>query len=147
MKISVVDADIPLLLGLDYQTEWGMVIYLGIQEIYIRGSKNRIKKGKEKNLWTLPIQRNAYQKDKDYDNMRQKGIDSTNKGEPPEKDYKEDKSWIKEKGMTKEHCKEEDDKRMGEGNNERAQRKEVGKNRKTTTTEHVKIKTNKKQLG
>ena len=124
------DADIPLLLGLDYQTEWGMVIDLGIQEIYIRESKDRIKKGKEKNLWTLPIQRNAYQKDEDYDYTRQEEIGSTNKDESPEKDYKEDKSWSKEKGTTKKQHKEEDHKRTGQGNNEKVQRKEVKRKKK-----------------
>ena len=57
IKVSVVDANIPLLLGLEYQMKWGMVIDLGKQEIYIRKSKDRFKKEKETNYWTLPIQR------------------------------------------------------------------------------------------
>ena len=34
IKVSVVDANIPLLLGLDYQTKWGMVMDLG-EQIFI----------------------------------------------------------------------------------------------------------------
>ena len=35
IKVSVVDADIPLLLGLDYQETWGMIINLGKKELNI----------------------------------------------------------------------------------------------------------------
>jgi len=46
IKVSVIEANILLLLGLEYQTEWGMVIDLGKQEIYIRQSRDRFKKEK-----------------------------------------------------------------------------------------------------
>ena len=38
IRVSVVDADIPLLLGLDYQEEWGMIIDIGRKELTIRKS-------------------------------------------------------------------------------------------------------------
>ena len=57
IKVSVIDANIPLLLGLEHQTRWGMIIDLGTEEIYIRKSKDRFKKDKKTNIWTLPIQR------------------------------------------------------------------------------------------
>ena len=43
IKVSVVDADIPLLLGLDYQTKWGMMIDIGRKEIFIRKSQQMFK--------------------------------------------------------------------------------------------------------
>ena len=63
IKVSVVEANIPLLLGLEYQMEWGMVIDLGKQEIYIRKSKDRFKKEKEMNHCMLPIQRKKQRKE------------------------------------------------------------------------------------
>ena len=44
IKVSVVDADIPLLLGLDYQERWGMIIDLGKKEITIRKSNEKFKR-------------------------------------------------------------------------------------------------------
>ena len=43
IKVSVVDADVPLLLGLDYQTKWDMVIDVGRNNIHIRKSKQTFK--------------------------------------------------------------------------------------------------------
>ena len=57
IKVSVVDANIPLLLGLDYQKKWGMIIDLGKDEIYIRKSKETFKIKPKTTHWTLPIQR------------------------------------------------------------------------------------------
>ena len=62
IKISVVDASIPLLLGLDYQKKWRMVIYLGQQEILIRKSREKFKE-KEVNHRTLPIQKKKLHED------------------------------------------------------------------------------------
>ena len=59
IKVSVVEANIPLLLGLEYQKKWGMVIDLGKQEIFIRKSRDKFKKEKETNHWRLPIQKKS----------------------------------------------------------------------------------------
>ena len=56
IKVSVVDADIPLLLGLDYQIKWGMVIDIGEGTIHIRKSNQTFKIESKSNHWTLPIQ-------------------------------------------------------------------------------------------
>ena len=56
IKVSVVDADIPLLLGLDYQEKWGMIIDLGKKEITIRKSNEKLKINPNSKHWTLPIQ-------------------------------------------------------------------------------------------
>ena len=53
--MSVIEANISLLLGLDYQAEWGMVIDLGMQKVYIRKSKEGFRINKEARIWTLPI--------------------------------------------------------------------------------------------
>ena len=57
IRVSVIDANIPLLLGLEYQTRWGMIIDSGTKEIYIRKSKDKFKKDRRTNMWTLPIQK------------------------------------------------------------------------------------------
>ena len=57
IEVSVIEANILLLLGLEYQVKWGMTIDVGKQEIYIRKSGDRFKKEKETDHWTLPIQR------------------------------------------------------------------------------------------
>ena len=57
IRVSVIDANIPLLLGLEYQTRWGMIIDSGTEEIYVRKSGDRFKKDKRLNMWTLPIQK------------------------------------------------------------------------------------------
>ena len=54
--ISVVDADIPLLLGLDFQRKWGMVIDVGKNEIFIRKSGEYFTMRNEGKHWMLPIQ-------------------------------------------------------------------------------------------
>ena len=56
IKVSVVDADIPLLLGLDYQNKWGMVIDVGESKIHIRKSNETFKIKSKNHHWTLPIQ-------------------------------------------------------------------------------------------
>ena len=58
IKVSVVDADIPLLLGLDYQTKWGMMIDIGRKEIFIR----MFKVDAHSSHWTLPIQTDTLHK-------------------------------------------------------------------------------------
>ena len=50
IEVSVVDANIPLLLGLDYQTKWGMVLDLGKKEIHIRKSEETNEKS-TRNCW------------------------------------------------------------------------------------------------
>ena len=45
--VSMVDANILLLLGMEYQKKWGMIIDLGKQEIYIRKSGDRFRNEKE----------------------------------------------------------------------------------------------------
>ena len=57
IKVSVVEANIPLLLGLDYQEQWGMIIDIGKRNIHIRKSGENFKiKGSRTKHWTLPIQ-------------------------------------------------------------------------------------------
>ena len=58
IKVSVVEANIPLLLGLDYQEKWGMVIDIGKKNIHIRKTGENFKiKGSRSKHWTLPIQK------------------------------------------------------------------------------------------
>ena len=59
IKVSVVDADIPLLLGIDYQEKWGMMIDMGNKEINIRKSQEKFKIKNNLKHWTLPIQNNS----------------------------------------------------------------------------------------
>ena len=59
IKVSVVDADIPLLLGLDYQIKWGMVIDVGKGSIHIRKSNETFKIKSQSSHWTLSIQSNS----------------------------------------------------------------------------------------
>ena len=57
LKTSVVDVNIPLLLGMDYLKKWGIVIDTGRQELYIRKSHESFKIDTNKsNHWKLPIQ-------------------------------------------------------------------------------------------
>ena len=56
IKVSVVDADIPLLLGLDYQTKWGMVMDIGRKKNFIRKSNEKFKMNDSSSHWMLPIQ-------------------------------------------------------------------------------------------
>ena len=57
INTSVVDVNIPLLLGMDYLKKWGVVIDTGKDELYIRKSKESFKIGSTKsNHWKLPIQ-------------------------------------------------------------------------------------------
>ena len=68
IKVSVVDADIPLLLGLDYQEKWGVVIDIGRKELKIRKSKETFKIHPDATHWTLHIQgdKNLYDKAVEY---------------------------------------------------------------------------------
>ena len=57
IETSVVDVNIPLLLGMDYLKKWGVVIDTGRQELYIRKSKESFKIDSSKsNHWKLAIQ-------------------------------------------------------------------------------------------
>ena len=49
IKVSVVEANIPLLLGLDYQEQWGMIIDIGKRNIHIRKSGENFKIKRIKN--------------------------------------------------------------------------------------------------
>ena len=62
IKVSVVDADIPLLLGLDYQVKWGMVIDIGEGKIHIRKSNQTFNIKPGSSHWTLPTQSNNLHK-------------------------------------------------------------------------------------
>ena len=50
------DADIPLLLGLDYQRKWGIVLDIGKDELHIRKSGETFPINSLSNHLTLPIQ-------------------------------------------------------------------------------------------
>ena len=56
IRVSVVETNVPLLIGLDYQKKWGMVIDLGENEIHIRKSNQTFRISQKNNHWTLPIQ-------------------------------------------------------------------------------------------
>ena len=56
IKVSVVETNVPLLIGLDYQKKWGMIIDVGKNEIHIRISDETFKISDKENHWTLPIQ-------------------------------------------------------------------------------------------
>ena len=56
IKVSVVETNVPLLIGLDYQRKWGMIIDVGRNEIYIRKSGETFHISEKENHWTLPIQ-------------------------------------------------------------------------------------------
>ena len=62
IKVSVVDADIPLLLGLDYQTKWGMVMDIGEKNIFIKKSNQSFKIPPSSSHWTLPVQNSTLHK-------------------------------------------------------------------------------------
>ena len=57
IETSVIDANIPLLLGMDYLKKWGVVIDTGKDKIQIRKSKESFRIDPSKsNHWKLPIQ-------------------------------------------------------------------------------------------
>ena len=57
INVSVIDADIPLLLGADYQIKWGMVVDVENNEIFLRETNQyeKIKRSKSGH-WKLKIQ-------------------------------------------------------------------------------------------
>ena len=56
INVSVVQADIPLLLGLDYQEEWGIVMDIKKKELHIKESNETFNIKNSKSHWKLPIQ-------------------------------------------------------------------------------------------
>ena len=57
LNTSVVDTNIPLLLGMDYLKKWGVIIDTGKEELYLRKSNESFKIDAAKsNHWKLPIQ-------------------------------------------------------------------------------------------
>ena len=57
MRVSVVEADIPLLLGLDYQEKWGIVMDIEKRELFIKKSNEVFKiKSSKSTHWKLLIQ-------------------------------------------------------------------------------------------
>ena len=61
----MVEANIPLLIGLDCQKRWGMVIDVDKDTIYLKNSKDTFKMNMKKNHWMLPIQKsNSLQQSK-----------------------------------------------------------------------------------
>ena len=57
IETSVVDVNIPLLLGMDYLKRWGIVIDTGKDELYIRMARKTFKiDSSQSNHWKLPIQ-------------------------------------------------------------------------------------------
>ena len=60
IKVSVVETNVPLLIGLDYQKKWGMIIDVGKNEIHIRISDETFKISDKENHWTLPIQEESF---------------------------------------------------------------------------------------
>ena len=57
LETSVVNVNIPLLLGMDYLKKWGVVIDTGNEEIFIRKGNESFKiDSKKSNHWKLPIQ-------------------------------------------------------------------------------------------
>ena len=59
IKVSVVETNVPLLIGLDYQKKWGMIIDIGRNEIHIRKSDETFKISGKESHWTLPIQQES----------------------------------------------------------------------------------------
>ena len=58
LETSVVDANIPLLLGMDYLKKWGVIIDTGKEKIHIRKSNQSFNIDPIKsNHWKLPIQK------------------------------------------------------------------------------------------
>ena len=55
MNVSVVEADIPLLFGLDYQKLWGMVIDVSENKIIMKKFNKTFEVRKKNHYWTLPI--------------------------------------------------------------------------------------------
>ena len=88
-----------------------MVIDLGMQEIYIRKSKDRFKKEKETNLWTLPIQRKEQpKKGTEYSAYKckkyERAVPTTNVVHHAE-EVEEMRPCVKGKEKNEEHYKEE----------------------------------------
>ena len=58
--MSVVDADVPLLLGLDVQQRWGMIIDTSKKEIHLKKSNETFKINTSRSShWTLPVKRKS----------------------------------------------------------------------------------------
>ena len=55
IRVSVVQADVPLLLGLDFQTKLGIVLDIANKTIHVQKSGETFKMGPG-NYWKLPIQ-------------------------------------------------------------------------------------------
>ena len=58
LKISVVEANVPLLLGLDFQQEFGVVIDTGRQTLFIKASGEEFNMSRQGNHWRLPLRSN-----------------------------------------------------------------------------------------
>ena len=57
IETSVVDVNIPLILGMDYLKRWGIVIDTGKDELHIRMARKTFKiDSSRSNHWKLPIQ-------------------------------------------------------------------------------------------
>ena len=57
LRVSVVEANVPLLLGLDFQKEYGIVIDTGKQTIYIKATDEEFDMSKNGNHWKLPLRK------------------------------------------------------------------------------------------
>ena len=57
LKVSVVEADVPLLLGLDFQRKHGVVLDTGKQTLHIKASNQTFNMRGKGNHWKLPIQK------------------------------------------------------------------------------------------
>ena len=55
LKVSVVEANVPLFLGLDFQQEFGVVIDTGRQTLYIKASGQEFNMSQQGNHWMLPL--------------------------------------------------------------------------------------------
>ena len=54
--VSIVEANIPLLIGIDYQSEWGMIFDTQKKEVFIRKSKESFTVNTSRgNHWKMPI--------------------------------------------------------------------------------------------
>ena len=58
LRVSVVEANVPLLLGLDFQKEQGIVLDIGERSLYIKTSSETFDMRSKGNHWTLPIKKN-----------------------------------------------------------------------------------------
>ena len=56
INVSIVEADIPLLLGMDYQNKWGMILDTGRKQIFIEKTQETFNVDTSRtNHWKLPI--------------------------------------------------------------------------------------------